>query len=293
MDLIQILRRFPDDAACMRHLEDVRWGDDPRCPYCGGVSVARKVEGERVRRWNCHECKASFNVLAKTIFSKTHTPLPKWFLAIALVLNAKKSLSSYQLGRDLDLPQKTAYNMLMKIRSAMTDESELLSGIIEADEVYVGGKPRKRNKRDGDEDAPPGRGTRKLPVIGVVERGGKARAQPSPRVTQANLTEFIGRTVSRDDSILITDQFIGYNRVGQTMKHLKVDHSQRYVDGWKHVNTMESFWALLKRAWWGAHHHYSRTHAHAYVTEACYKYNIRKLPNAFQIFIQDTMTEAV
>ena len=293
MDLIQILRRFPDDAACMRHLEDVRWGDDPRCPYCGGVSVARKVEGERVRRWNCHECKASFNVLAKTIFSGTRTDLSKWFAAIALVLNAKKSLSSPQLGRDLGIPQRTAYRMLMKIRGAMAADTELLSGIVEADEVYVGGKPRKHNKRDDDEDAPPGRGTRKLPVIGVVERGGKVRAQPSPRVTQANLTEFIGRTVNQDDAVLITDQFVGYNRVGRTMPHMKVDHSQRYVDGWKHVNTMESFWALLKRAWWGAHHHYSRTHAHAYVTEACYKYNIRKMPNAFQVFIQDTMMAAV
>ena len=293
MDLFQVLQRFPDNASCMQHLEDVRWGDDPRCPYCGGVSVARKVEGSKVRRWNCHECKASFNVLAKTIFSKTHTPLPKWFAAIALVLNAKKSISSPQLGRDLGIPQRTAYRMLMKIRSAMASDAQLLSGIIEADEVYVGGAPRKRNRRDDDEDAPPGRGTRKLPVLGVVERGGKVRAQPSPRVTAANIAEFIGRTVSRDDSILITDQFAGYRGIGRTMRHLKVDHSRQYVDGNIHVNTMESFWALLKRAWWGAHHHYSRTHAHAYITEACYKYNVRNLPNPFNIFMQDTMLAAV
>ena len=289
MDLIRIFQRFPTEEACIQHLERVRWGDEPTCPHCESSHIGRKADG--IGRWNCHACHASFTVTSGTIFSGTRTELPKWFLAISLVINAKKSLSSPQLGRDLDIPQKTAYRMLMKIRSAMIGDGELMTGIVEADEAYIGGKPRKRNKRDDDEPkAPRGRATRKLPIIGVVERGGKVAAQPSPRVTTANLSAFLSRHVDRDAALLITDQFPAYRRIGYTMRHATVDHAVRYADGEVHVNTMESFWALLKRAWWGAHHHYSKRHAHAYVTEACYKYNIRKLGNPFSAFLRDAVT---
>ena len=151
MSLIEIFQRFPDHEACLEHLETVRWGDEPHCPYCGATHVARKDERFRAGRWNCHGCKSSFNVLAGTIFQKTKIPLQKWFLAIELVLNAKKSLSSWQLARDLDMNQKSAWFLAIRIRRAMAGkEGELLSGIVEADECYVGGKPRKGNRRDGD-----------------------------------------------------------------------------------------------------------------------------------------------
>lgn len=292
MDLISIFKRFPDNEACMEHLEHVRWGDSPHCPHCDSLSVARKADGDRVGRWNCHDCHASFNVLAGTIFSKTRIPLPKWFLGISLMLNAKKSLSSCQLARDLDLNQKSAWYMAMRIREAMTGERKLLAGIVEADECYVGGKPRKRNNRDDDQDAPAGRGTSKLPVIGAVERGGDVVAQPSPRVTGSTLAEFIGRVVDRTGSLLMTDQFPAYRPVGRTMPHATVDHTVRYVDGQVHVNTIESFWALLKRAWYGQHHHYSRKHAAAYVVEACYKYNARHEADTFGAFIQGAVAAA-
>ncbi len=139
--------------------------------------VGRKADGERIGRWNCHACHASFIVLASTIFQKTHVPLQKWFLAISLMLNAKKGVSSHQLVRDLDLNQKTAWRIAMCIRRGMTGEHDLLSGIVEADECYVGGKPRKRNRRDDEPEHPRGRGTRKLPVIGAVARGGDVVAE--------------------------------------------------------------------------------------------------------------------
>ncbi len=290
MDLIRIFQRFPSNEACIAHLESVRWGDEPACPHCGSKHIGRKSDG--IGRWNCHDCHASFTVLSGTIFSNTRTDLPKWFLAISLVLNAKKSISSPQLGRDLDIPQKTAYRMLMKIRSAMVADLDLFTGIVEADECYVGGKPRKRNRRDDDDNypqAPRGRATRKLPIVGVVERGGKVAAEPSPRVTTANLSAFLSRHVDRDAALLITDQFPAYRRIGHTMRHATVDHAARYVDGEVHVNTLEGFWALLKRAWWGAHHHYSKRHAHAYVTEACYKYNVRESANPFSAFLRDAV----
>ena len=110
------------------------------------MDVARKCEGERVGRWNCHSCKASFNVLSKTILQKTRIELQKWFMAIGLMVNAKKSLSSCQLARDLAINQKSAWYMMERIRAAMAaGEKQLLQGIVEADETYIGGKPRKRN----------------------------------------------------------------------------------------------------------------------------------------------------
>ena len=178
MNLITIFSLYPDQEACIEHLEAVRWGDDPHCPHCGSVSVARKTERHRIGRWNCRDCKSSFNVLSGTIFEKTKVELQKWFLAVGLVVNAKKSLSSYQLARDLELNQKTAWYMQQRIRAAMAaDQAPMLQGIVEADETYVGGKPRKSNKRDDDKPNKRGRGTKKTPVIGAVERGGQVVAR--------------------------------------------------------------------------------------------------------------------
>ena len=103
MSLMAVFEKFPDQAGCLAHLERVRWGGDPRCPLCGSAEVGRKKENQRVERWNCHACHSSFNVLSGTLFERTRVPLQKWFLAIALMLNAKQGLSSYQLARDLEL----------------------------------------------------------------------------------------------------------------------------------------------------------------------------------------------
>ena len=284
MDLIKVFQRFPDHESCIEHLERVRWHDTPACPHCGAFNVARKAENDRIGRWNCYGCKSSFNVLSRTIFQKTKIDLQKWFLAISLNLNAKKSLSSHQLARDLDLNHKTAWYMGMRIRRAMVDEGALLSGIVEADEAYVGGKPRKPNRRDDDKPSTRGRGTDKLPIIGAVERGGRVVAKPSLRVDVAALTSFLN-TVDQA-SLLMTDAWVGYRQMRRHMRHVTVDHSKQYVDGLAHTNTIEGFWSLLKRAWYGTHHHYTDEHSIAYVVESCYKYNARNSENVFEGFLQ-------
>ena len=152
MNLFEILNRFPDQQSCIDHLERIKFGNEPYCPLCGGMDVARKQERHRVGRWNCHYCKSSFNVLSGTIMQGTQMPLQKWFCAIGLILNAKKSLSSCQLARDLDLTQQTAWYMQQRIRAAMASKQlPLLKGIIEADETYVGGRPRRRKNRKDDD----------------------------------------------------------------------------------------------------------------------------------------------
>ena len=174
MNLISVFNQFPDQQSCIAHLEQIRWANDPFCPLCGDHDVARKVEAGRLGRWNCHGCRSSFNVLSKTIFQGTQLPLQKWFLAISLMVNAKKSLSSCQLARDLELNQKSAWFMQQRIRTAMaSDEGELLQGIIGADETYVGGKPRHKDKNNKR-----GRGASgKTSVLGAVQREGEVRAE--------------------------------------------------------------------------------------------------------------------
>lgn len=239
MNLISIFQKYPDQESCIEHLEQVRWNDNPACPLCGSIKVARKDENERVGRWNCHDCHSSFNVLSGTIFSKTRLPLQKWFLAIGILLNAKKSVSSHQLARDLEMTQPSALYMAMRIRKAMAAGAHaFLSGIVEADEAYIGGKPRKPNKGEYDEPAPHGRGTDKLPVIGAVERGGDVVAQPSNSVDGRTLLSFLNRNVDRD-SLLVTDQYQAYNR--NRAKHATIDHSVQYVDGIVHTNKVPNW----------------------------------------------------
>ncbi len=282
MTLISIFRRFPDQAACIAHLEQVRWGDSPVCPHCISDDVARKQEKRRVGRWNCHACKSSFNVLSGTVMQKTKVPLQKWFLAIALMQNAKKSLSSHQLARDLDLHKHTAWYLAMRIRRSMAEadaEADFLRGIVEADETYVGG--RSKGKR--------GRGTDKTPVIGAVERGGDVVARPSARVDGRTIAEFIADNVDFD-AHLMTDEFPSYRRVGREMgRHSTVDHGKYYVSGLSHTNTIEGFWSLVKRAWYGIHHHYSRRWMGEYIAEACYKYNIRHAADPFADLLESAV----
>ena len=283
MNLITIFQRFPDQEACIEHLERIRWGDNPGCPHCGSVVVGRKADGDRVGRWNCHACHSSFNVLSGTIFQKTKIPLQKWFLGIGLMVNAKKSLSSYQLTRDLDLNPRSALYMQQRIRAQMATEQEglFLEGIIEADETYVGGKPRRTNVRDEATPAPRGRGTNKTPVIGAVERGGKVTAQVATDLSGRGVMTFIRENVNPLASMLITDEYRAYRAVRRFMPHAVINHSVRYADGDTHTNTIEGFWGLLKRAWYGVHHRYSTDYMPLYVAEACWKYNHRSVSDGF------------
>ena len=187
MDLIKVMERFPDQEACPAHLEKIRWKGSPKCPHCEGTHIGRWTETEegRIGRWNCHACEVSFKVTCGTVFHGARIALQKWFLAISLITNAKKSLSSHQLARDLDLNQKTAWYMMVRIRAEMAKKGgALLEGIIEADETYIGGKPRKKNKRSDDEPAKRGRGTDKDAIIGAVQRGGSENFKASRYYTQ-------------------------------------------------------------------------------------------------------------
>ena len=282
--LISTVKRFSDQQVCINHLESVRWKGEPYCPYCGCFNVARKKENDRIGRWNCYDCCSSFNVLQGTIFQKTKIPLQKWFVGIALMVNAKKSLSSCQMARDLDLNQTTCWYMQQRIRAAMaSDEAYLLHGIVEVDETYIGGKPRHGPSKRG-------RGTKKTAVIGAVTRGGKVVAQVTKDLSGKGILKFIRDVVEISKSTLVTDEYRAYNIVDAIMERWRINHSERYVDGKVHTNTIEGFWSLLKRAWYGQHHHYSKPYIPLYVVEACWKYN-RRNKETTEVF--DEFLEAI
>ena len=276
------MQRFPDQEACIAHLEAIRWGDKPSCPLCGSTNVARKRDGKRIGRWNCHDCKASFNVLSGTVMQKTKIPLQRWFLAIGLIVNAKKSLSSYQLARDLDMTQMSAWYMMQRIRSAMaSNQASFLRGVVEVDETYIGGKPRKRNRVKDRKPAKRGRGTKKLSILGAVERDGDVKAVVTDDLTGRGILRFIQDSVDPEGGLLITDEFQAYDAVKPYMPHIAVNHSEQFTMGDFHTNTIEGFWGLLKRAWYGQHHHYRKQYSPLYVAEAAWKYNHRKDTNGF------------
>lgn len=286
MHLFSIFPQFPAQQACLSPLEEVRWGEEPACPFCERPRVARKAERDLGGRWNCPACKSSFNVLSGPIFEKTRIPLQKGFLAISLVLNAKKSLSSSQLGRDLDLNQRSAWYMQQRIRAAMTQGDRLLSGLVEAAETYVGGKPRRTTRKDDHPPSKPGRGTQKTAVIGAVERGGQGRAQVAKDLTGTGLVKFLKSGVDLDDALLLTAEDRGYRAVDSLLPPAGINHQEQSAAGWLHTNTMEGCWALLKRAWYGSPHHYSPLYMPLSIAETCWKDNERKNPNAFGTFLR-------
>ena len=286
MNLIELFRRFPDQKACIDHLESIRYKNGAYCPHCGSMDVARKKENNRVGRWNCHDCKGSFNVLAGTVMEKTRIPLQKWFAGIALVVNAKKSLSSYQLSRELELNQPSAWYMQQRIRAAMaSDQAPMLAGIVEADETYVGGKPRKSNKHDDDKPNKRGRGTDKTPIIGAVERDGNVIAQVAEDLSGKGILNFIKQSVKTEDSVLITNEYRAYNAVHSLMPHATINHQHEYSRNGVHTNTIEGFWSLIKRAWYGSHHKYTLKFTPLFIAEAAWKYNQRKNARAWDTFM--------
>ena len=293
MDVIKVMETFPTQEHCIDYLERLRWEGSPECPHCESIEVRRRNEQEtgRIGRWNCHNCYATFKVTHGTLFHGTKIALQKWFVAIAVMANAKKSLSSCQLSRDLGVPQKTAWRIMMKIRTEMGKNNVILQGIIEADETYIGGKSRKDYDREDGAPKKRGRVTAKDVVLGAVERGGQVVAKLVPNATGETIKDFIKSIVNTDESALITDQYRGYNEIGKQMKHETINRSQQWEADGIHTNTMEGFWSFVKRAWYGSHHHYSTAYTPLYLAEACYKYNHRETNIFFNFLTQSMRSE--
>jgi len=168
--LVEIYRRFPTKEAAVAHLEQVRWPHGPECPLCGATTTARHAENGRADRWQCWTCHKSFSATVGTIFHNSHVDLQRWFLLIALMLNAKKGLPATQAARDLEMRRPTVWSMMHRVRKAMVDDGRLLSGLVEMDEAYIGGKPRRANRKDDNDPKPRGRGKARSVMTGRPRR---------------------------------------------------------------------------------------------------------------------------
>lgn len=288
MNIVSVYKVFPTETDCLNHIEKVRWHGKPVCPYC---KSDKQSPLPKENRYHCNTCNTTFSVTVGTIFHQTHLPLQKWFLALSLVLNAKKGISARQLGRDLEVNKDTAWRMAMKIRQAMSQQTqrELLTGVVEMDETYIGGKPRK-----GSGDGTPlkrGRGTKKIPVVGMVERDGQIRAKvmKGKKLSIKNLSSLVRENIDTKTTTLITDEYRGYFGIKYFMPHKVVDHSIWYVNGDTHTNNIESFWALLKRGIVGQYHKVSLRYLPKYIDEFCYRHNHRKDEDMFGLTLRRAM----
>lgn len=281
MNLLQLFTKFQDNQQAIEYLEQIRWSKEIICVYCNSNKTCKHKEQNKTR-WQCWNCKKSFSVTVGTIFHHSHVPLNKWFMLIALMLNAKKGLSSLQASRDLGIPQVTTWSMMHRIRNAMaTDQGGLLKGIVEMDECYIGGKPRKENKKDDDDSKgnPRGRGTKKEAVVGAVERKGNVKVEQVSKMmlNAKGLLAFVRKNMDIAETLLVTDEYTGYNKMNDKIVHYSVNHSREYVKGDIHTNTIESFWAILKRGIIGQFHKVSKKHLQKYLNEFEYRYNRRNL----------------
>jgi transposase-like protein len=272
MNLPELIDKLHSDEACRKHLESIRWPDGVCCPKCGNKSISR-IQTRNV--FECNACQYQFSVTSGTIFHDSHLPLRTWFLAIHRISESKKGVSANQLKRELGITYKTAWYMCQRIRTAMAQPTGPgLRGIVEMDETYVGGKPRKGADKKSP-GAPRGRGTKKTPVVGMKERDGQVRceAMPSKVLNTQTLGGMVRKHVDRNNSTLITDEYKGYTHMKWLLPHQTINHRMRFVDGDIHTNGIESFWALLKRGIIGSYHHVSDKHLQRYVDEYCWRTN--------------------
>ncbi len=284
MKLIDVTKAFSSDEKCLAYLEASRWPDGVRCPTCGAKEISRitrvsKTKNVRTQLYQCLEksCKVQFSATEGTIFHKSHLPLSKWYMAIALLVDAKKSMSALQLSRHLDCNYRTAWYLAHRIREAMVDtNAPKLTGVVEIDETYIGGKQRGHKAKRKNKDV----------VIGVRERGGEVRLVHTKDATAESLWEVANKHIASDAKAIMTDENPGYNfRLTRlhNVRHARIKHKDHvYVKGDVHTNTVESAFSLLKRGLIGSFHQVSIKHLQRYLNEFGYRFNRREDADLFE-----------
>jgi transposase-like protein len=296
LNLVSLAQHFSDEDKAREFLEKLRWPDGPVCPKCGEIDNAYRLEpkpskkGTHVRKgvWKCGGCREQFTVTVGTIFEDSHIPLSKWLLAYHLLCASKKGMSAHQLHRMLKVTYRSAWFMAHRIRYTMTQEplSSKLTGIVEIDETYIGGKRRhsqglqvKPGVRGKDRLAP---FADKAPVVAVLQREGRVQSMHLQKVTADNLRPVIEQMV-HEDAHVMTDSGTALTGVFRTrkQKHDQVNHVAkeyvRYEDGvCISTNTIEGYFSLLKRGINGVYHQVGKRHLHRYLAEFDFRYNTRK-----------------
>ncbi len=256
-----------------------RWLNGPVCPRCGGddpwFKQARGI-------WRCKACKRDFSVKVGTIFEDSPIPLTAWFPAIWMLSSSKKSVSSHALARALGVTQKTAWFMVHRIRLLMKQGGfEPLSGEVEVDETFVGGKSRNMHadKRSGALKGRHGGMVGKVAIMGLLERHGDVRTRIVPNVRRATLQRVVREQVV-PGSTVYSDALRSYRGLDWDYVHATIDHAETYVKDRVHTNGLENFWSLFKRTIYGTHHSVSPVHLDRYLDDATFRFNTRKLSDS-------------
>lgn len=301
MNLIDVNKAFATEDQCLDFLEGMRWPQGVRCPVCGADKISRITrktvsKNKRDRQYACLEptCNHRFSATAGTVFHRSHLPLSKWFMAIAIVMDAKKGMSALQLQQHLGIGSyRTAWYMVHRIRKAMVDLFPTqLSGVVEVDETYIGGKAKRRHRK------PDGRtwAQKKDMVIGMRERGGRVRFFHVPNLKADTMKKLLDRHISSDTERIMTDSAIVYDFAMDKdfqRKHESVNHSREWVkpgDIQIHTNTVESAFSLLKRGLIGSFHRVSIKHLHRYLAEFENRFNLRNVEDRFEQTVRRMLT---
>jgi transposase len=269
----EFFARYPDEASCLNHIMEVRFGMRHECRKCGVYGTFHKLETRRA--FSCAHCGDHVYPTAGTVFQDTRTPLQVWFYAIYLFVTTRHGVSGKELERTLGVTYKTAWRMAFHIRSLMmkADGFEKLQGHVEADETYVGGRQTMKDRY--------AKGTNKVVVMGMKERGGRMVAETIPDVTTATLRKRVLRTV-KPGSTVSTDELHSYNLLtGDGYIHGAVNHTAKeWARDEHHTNHVESFWRLFKNSIKSTHIHVSEKYMAFYLSEFTFRSNNRHMTNA-------------
>jgi transposase-like protein len=307
MNLIDVTKSFATEDQCLDFLEKMRWPQGLRCLACESDKLSvitrtvdetktrkEKKQNKRTRLYACLECGKRFTPTVGTVFHKSHLPLTKWFMAIAIVMDAKKGMSALQLQQHLGIGSyRTAWYMVHRIRKAMVELFPTkLSGIVEVDETYIGGKSKRRHRKPDNRTW----AQKKDMVIGMRERGGRVRFFHVPNLKADTMKKLLDRHVSPSSKRIITDSAIIYDFAMDKdfqKKHDSVNHSREWVkpsDIEVHTNTVESAFSLLKRGLIGSFHRVSIKHLHRYLAEFENRFNMRNAGDRFEQTVRRMLT---
>jgi transposase-like protein len=282
MDLMKLFAQFATDEQCRIALEKLRFPDGVKCIRCQSEKISRAYKRNQ---FECESCGYHFSVTAGTIFHDSHLPLTKWFAAIYLMSESRKGISANQLKRTIGVSYKTAWYLCHRIRAAVADaDTSLLSGIVEVDETYIGGKAKNMHAKERAEKIQ-GRGTvNKAMVLGAIQRGGGVRLVTEKRADRATLHKFIKAALADDTECVMTDTLPTYEGIAEeNTRHETVSHHLgEYVRGEAHTNAVESVWSLFKRSIVGSYHQISEKHLDRYLDEFEFRFNNRNNPYLFR-----------
>ena len=272
--ILDLLKTFPDDQACIDHLEKLRWNGNVISPF-DPESKVYKCAGNK---YKCKTTGKYFNVRTNTIFDNTKIPLLKWFLALYVFSSHKKGISSHQLARDISVTQKSAWFMLHRLRYAFDHPNfkAVLTDDVEIDETFVGGKNKNRHQSKKVENSQGRSFKDKTPVLGMIQRNGNLITQVVPDTKRATIEPITKISVQAGANVY-TDEWHAYNNLGENFNHAITNHgAKQYVNFMAHTNGIESFWSHLKRGIDGIYKWVSKDHLQSYVDEFTLRFNTRK-----------------